>query len=383
MKFMQRSGKSSFMYRGKIRAGKCTKDLIPRLQPGNIALISHSDLDELAADSLLASRVKVIINAERFASGAFANFAPRRLLQAGVHLVEGVEHSIFDVVEDGEQVRVEGDCVLRGGQVVARGLVFSERIWEQRMGLAREQALSVAENFFDNTLNYASREKELLLGQPEAPILKTTLQGKDVVIVVRGRNYRDDLSIIRHYLKEARPVLIGVDGGADALWEAGFTPHIVVGDMDSVSDLVLQRAGEIVVHAYPDGRGAPGLKRVQNLNLDYRLFTVPGTSEDIALLLAYDKGAELIVALGTHFGVTEFLEKGRRGMSSTLLVRLKVADRLVDAKGVSRLYKRSAPSSILSIIFLAGLFPVIILLFLSPLVQHFFYVLLWRISLGP
>ncbi len=362
--------------------GKCTKEMVGSIRPGEIALISHRDLDELAVESLLKSKARVVVNTEKFASGLFANTAPQRLLKRGVYLLEEVDERIFDLVRDGDTAEIRGKSMLPENGGTFSGTVFSEAIFEQRMAAARRRAFDVAASFFDNTFIYACREKELLLGKTETPSLQTKIKGRDVVVVVRGRNYREDLRILHHYLREAHPVLIGVDGGADALWEAGYRPDIVIGDMDSVSTSVLRKAGEIVVHAYPDGRHSPGIDRVVRLGLQHSVYTVPGTSEDIALLLAYDQGAELIVALGTHFGVTEFLKKGRRGMSSTLLVRLKVADRLIDAKGVSRLYRSSGSYSLLSVVFLAGLLPVIILMLLSPLIQHFFRIILWRMGIG-
>ncbi len=155
---------------------------------------------------------------------------------------------------------------------------------------------------------------------------------------MRGYHYKEDLQTLRHYIREYRPVLIGVDGGADALIEAGHQPDLIVGDMDSVSDDALRCGAEIVVHAYRDGR-APGLERVRALGVEPVVFPATGTSEDVAMLLADDKGASLIVAVGTHVTLVEFLDKGRSGMASTFLTRLRVGGKLVDAKGVSRLYR--------------------------------------------
>ena len=156
--------------------------------------------------------------------------------------------------------------------------------------------------------------------------------------MVRGYHYKEDLQTLRHYIREYRPVLIGVDGGADALIEAGYKPDLIVGDMDSVSDATLRCGAEIVVHAYRDG-SAPGLERVRKLGVEPVVFPATGTSEDVAMLLADDKGAALIVAVGTHATLVEFLDKGRSGMASTFLTRLRVGGKLVDAKGVSRLYR--------------------------------------------
>src|SRR5262249_36493978 len=143
---------------------------------------------------------------------------------------------------------------------------------------------------------------------------------------------------LRPYIREYRPVMIGVDGGADALLEAGYRPDLIVGDMDSVSDEALLGGAELVVHAYRDGR-APGLERLERLGLPAVVFPAAATSEDIAILLADDNGAALIVAVGAHTTLMEYLDKGRAGMASTFLTHLRVGGKLVDAKGVSRLYR--------------------------------------------
>ena len=188
------------------------------------------------------------------------------------------------------------------------------------------------EAFAANTMEYLRRERELLLDGVGVPEIGHEHEGRHVLVVVRGYHYKEDLAALRPYIREYRPVLIGVDGGADALIEAGYQPDLIVGDMDSVSDEALRCGAELVVHAYPDGR-APGLARVRELGLDAVTFPAPGTSEDVAMLLADDKGASLIVAVGTHATLVEFLDKGGAGMASTFLTRLRVGGKLVDAQG--------------------------------------------------
>ena len=196
------------------------------------------------------------------------------------------------------------------------------------------------------------------------PVLKTSIEGRPVLIVVRGSGYREDLRMVRAYVKEQRPVLIAVDGGADALLEEGWTPDIVLGDMDSASDAALRSAREVIVHAYADGR-APGLERVRALGVEPTIFAVPGTSEDAAMLLAYERGASVLVAVGTHFSLEDFLDKGRAGMASTFLVRLRVGSRLVDAKGVSRLYRSGVNMKYVVTLLVAAMVPILIVLLLS------------------
>ena len=230
---------------------------------------------------------------------------------------------------------------------------------EARAGLAEQ-----LEDFADNTMEYLKRERDLLLEGVGVPQLATSFAGRHVLIVVRGYDYKQDLASLRPYVREYRPVLIGVDGGADALKEEGYTPDLILGDMDSISDATLRCGAEVVVHAYPDGR-APGLARVEALGVPAVVFPAAGTSEDAAMLLADEHGAELIVAVGTHATLEEFLDKGRAGMASTFLTRLRVGSKLVDAKGVSRLYHSRVRTSSLVLLVLATLVTLVVAVTLS------------------
>jgi uncharacterized membrane-anchored protein len=233
--------------------------------------------------------------------------------------------------------------------VVAEGTVHDIGTIARAMTEAKAGLSTQLEAFAANTMEYMKRERALLLDGVGVPDVTTKLDGRHALVVVRGYDYKEDLHALRPYIRDYRPVLIGVDGGADALREAGYHPDMIIGDMDSVSDDSLRCGAEIVVHAYADGR-APGLKRVQDLGVEAITFPASATSEDIAMLLADEKGAKLIVAVGTHATLVEFLDKGRGGMASTFLTRLRLGGKLVDAKGVSRLY-RSRISG-LSLVFL-------------------------------
>jgi uncharacterized membrane-anchored protein len=193
------------------------------------------------------------------------------------------------------------------------------------------------DKFARNTLEYLEQEKSLLTEGVGLPRTTTEIDGRHVMVVVRGYDYKEDLDTLKSYVREVRPVLVGVDGGADAILEAGFKPDIIIGDMDSVSDDALRSGAEILVHAYADGR-CPGMARLDGLGLTGTPWPLAATSEDLALLLAFERGADLIVAVGTHTNLIEYLDKGRKGMASSFLVRLKVGPKLVDAKGVSKLY---------------------------------------------
>ncbi len=353
--------------RGRIRKGKRTKQLIHQLRPGEIAVVSHPDLDQVVAEDLIGAGVRAVLNTEAAFTGRFPTPGPQLLLQAGVILLDQVDEGIFSL-PGGAVVRIEDDAVFSGGRVVARGRMITSELLEPRMAEARRNMPSQLRNFVDNTLRFARAEVSLLLEDPRLPPLAVDARGRPALVAVRGRSYREDIRAVRTYVREQNPVIIAVDGAADAVVEAGWAPDILLGDMDSVSDRTLcwvARRGELVVHAYPDG-SAPGKERVDELGLGCHLFPVSGTSEDAALLLAHGLGAELIVAVGTHTEPVEFLEKGRPGMASTMLVRLRIGSRLVDAKGVSNLYRVYPRPGDMLLLLAAGAVPLGVILWTSP-----------------
>ena len=339
---------------GVARLDRRTKRLTSRLKPGEIAVIDHVDIDRVSADALVAAKVVAVVNAAPSTSGRYPNLGPEILLAAGIPLLDRVGDTVFGQVEDGDQVSLDGDTLYAGERVLATGTLQDADSVEVASAQAREGLATQLEAFAANTMEYLLKERDLLLDGVGVPEIATRLEGRHALIVVRGYDYREDLKMLRAYVREYRPVLIGVDGGADALVEAGYTPDLIVGDMDSVSDEVLRCGAEVVVHAYADGR-APGLQRVQDLGVAAVVFPAAGTSEDVAMLLADESGASLIVAVGTHATLVEFLDKGRAGMASTFLTRLRVGGKLVDAKGVSRLYRHRISSWSLVLLVLSTL----------------------------
>ncbi len=320
------------------RVDKRTKTLLGRLQPGEVAVIDHEDLDRLAAEGLIRARAGAVVNASRSISGRYPNVGPLLLAAAGIPLVDEVGPEAMTAVTEGTPLRIDGHRVFAGSTLVASGVRHTLESLDAQLEASKQSVSDELGRFAENTLSYLAREHHLLTDSPVLPELTTDITGRHVLVVVRGMDYRDDLNALRSYIREVRPVLIGVDGGADALLEAGHRPHVIIGDFDSVSDEALRCGAQLVVHAYPGGH-APGATRLEALGLDHTVFEVTGTSEDVAMLLAYEKRAELIVAVGTHASMVEFLDKGREGMASTFLVRLKVGPILVDAKGVNRLYQ--------------------------------------------
>ena len=351
--------------RGTVRIDGRTKDLTKRLKSGDIAVIDHQDLDRVSAEALLGCKPLAVINAAPSITGRYPNMGPEILVDAGVPLLDNVGKDVMATLEDGQCVRLDGDTLYVDEVVVAKGILLDADLVAAAMIEARAGLAVQLEAFAANTMEYLRRERALLLDGVGVPDISTVLDGRHALVVVRGYHYKDDLETLRSYIREYRPVLIGVDGGADALLEAGHRPDLIVGDMDSVSDATLNCGAEIVVHAYRDGR-APGLERVNKLGLDSVLFPATGTSEDVAMLLADDKGASLIVAVGSHATLVEFLDKGRSGMASTFLTRLRIGGKLVDAKGVSRLYRSRISNLWLGIMLFVGMFALFVALAATP-----------------
>jgi len=315
-----------------------TKNLLRRVQPGEVAVIDHEDLDRVSAEGLVQRGVSAVVNAARSISGRYPNLGPLVLAESGIPLIDGVGKLLLSKIQEGDPIRVERDRVYVADELVAVGVRQTHDSVVAAMEVARQRLADQFESFAANTVEFMARERDLLFGGEGLPELGHELSGRHVLVVVRGYHYREDLAALRAYIRELRPVLVGVDGGADALLEEGYRPHLIVGDMDSVSDSALECGAEIVLHAYPSG-SAPGEERLKALGISYKSMKVGGTSEDMAFLLAHGKGADLIVAVGSHGNLREFLDKGRMGMASTFLVRLRVGEILVDAKGVSRMYR--------------------------------------------
>jgi uncharacterized membrane-anchored protein len=349
---------------GAARLDRRTKNLTKRLRPGDVAIIDHIDLDRVSAEALIGCQVAAVVNVAPSVSGRYPNLGPELLVRAGIPLVDDVDPEVFARVGEGDRVRLDGAVLYAGEVPIARGVEQTVASVAQAMEEARAGLAVQLEAFAGNTMEFLRRERELLLDGVGVPHIRTALEGRHVLLVVRGYHYREDLKVLRSYIREYRPVFVGVDGGADALLEEGYRPDVIVGDMDSVSDAALTSGAELVVHAYRDGR-APGLARVEDLGLGATLFPAAGTSEDVAMLLADSKGASLIVAVGTHATLVEFLDKGRAGMASTFLTRLRVGSKLVDAKGVSRLYRSRISTSSLLLLILATLLTLAIALSVS------------------
>ncbi len=359
------------MIEGTVRLGRRTKHLVKHLAPGDVAVVDHVNIDRIAAEELIATGVRVVINAAPSSNGRYPNAGPLLLARAGVVLVDADGADPFELLGEGERVTVSGGAVLAGDREVLRGRVLGVEELEVQLDEQRERVDEALAEFAENTVAHVRQETDLLTGSVEFPPTRASFRDRHVLIVVRGEHHRRDLQALRAYIRDVRPLVVAVDGGAEAVLEAGMKPDVILGDMDSAGDGALRCGAELVVHAYPDGR-APGRQRLLDLGLDHTVLPAAGTSEDVAMLMAFEKGAALIVSVGAHFNLIEFLDRKRGGMSSTFLTRLRIGEKLVDAKGVSRLYNPSSPFGPLVLFMAAFAILVAIVVITAPALSGLF-----------
>jgi uncharacterized membrane-anchored protein len=351
--------------RGPVRCGRKTKKLVSRLRAGEIALIDHNDLDRVSAEDLIAAQVAAVLNCRASRSEEYPNMGPLLLIEAGITLIDLPDDRLFELCRDGDALELRGGEVWRAGEMLAAGVLQVPELVRADNEQRRREIGGALEAFARNTVEHMVEEQDLLSGKIDLPRFDTEFRDRPALIVVRGVDHQADLQALRPYIRDTRPVLVGVDGGANAIIEEGFKPDMIVGDMDSASDATLRSGAELVVHAYPDGR-APGRELLDSLSLDHKVVPAPGTSQDVAMLIAGEKGASLIVSVGSQFNLVEFLDKNRRGMSSTFLTRLRLGEKIVDAKGVSRLYRPSPGLSPAVIVLAAGLVAFVTVILVTP-----------------
>ena len=333
---------------GPARTDRRTSTLLDRLRPGDVAILDHLDLDRRTAEQLVERQVAAVVNAARFVSGRYPALGAEILARAGVALLDDAGPGVL-ATRNGAPARLEGGVLSVGGKEVATGTRLDLDAVQQQMEDARAGLATQLESFTHSTTEYLRREQELLLHGRGVPDVATRIAGRPVVVVVRAFDHEADLRRIRRYIREQHPVLVGVDAGADALRAARLRPDIVVIGEEglarvpggsgerAVSDAALRSAREVVVHADATDR-AVGADRLERIGVRPLRVATSGTSEDLALLLADLKGASLIVTVGTHATLDEFLDRQRSGLASTFLTRLRVGARLVDAKAVPEVY---------------------------------------------
>jgi uncharacterized membrane-anchored protein len=323
---------------GTARLDRRTRSLARRLVPGELAVIDHVDIDRAAALALVESGVAGVVNAAPSVSGRYPSLGAQVLVDAGVALVDHVGLDSFAEISDGDRLRIVDDTIYRGDTVVGCGVRQDAASVAAAVDASKPGLASQLEAFSANAIEHLRRERDLLLDGAGVPEVRTKVAGRHVLVVTRAFDYRADLAALKTYIKEAAPVLVGVDDGADVLLAAGYRPDLIVTKVDEVSDAALQSGAEVVRVVTPDGR-TRGADRLERLGVQPVDFAARGTTEDAALLLAHAAAAELIVLVGSHSTLLEFLDRGRSTMASAFLTRAAVGSRLVDAKAVASIYR--------------------------------------------
>lgn len=350
---------------GTARLGTRTKDLTKRLSSSDVAVIDHLNIDRIAAEELVHRGIRAVINVSPSSDGSYPNAGPLILVRAGVPLVDVTDVPLFELLDDGDSILVEGGRISRGKELIAEGHLLEADELAKRLDDQRRRIDGALHDFAENTVAHIRDEGELLSGTVDFPDTRTDFRDRHVLICVRGTDHVKDLRALKAYIRDVRPLLVAVDGAAHAILDEGFKPDVILGDMDSAGEQALRCGAELIVHAYPDGQ-APGAEILDGFGLEYLVIPAAGTSQDVAMLLAFEKGADLIVTVGAQFNLVEFLDKRRGGMSSTFLTRLRIGELLVDAKGVSRLYNPGSSLQLMSWFIAAFLILAVIVVLATP-----------------
>lgn len=352
---------------GVARVDRRTGDLLRRVGPGDVVVLDQVDLDRRTAEALVAADVAGVVNASESTSGRFPNLGPEVLVGAGVPLVDAVGAAVLHDVKEGSKLRLHEGVVYVGEREIARGVEQTPELVADRMIEAKAGMSAQLEAFSANTIEFLRRERTLVLDGVGVPDVSTRLDGREVLVVGPGPGHGDDLRALRKYIAEHRPVLVGVDSGADTLHAAGYQPKIIVGDPHGIRTETLKSGAEVVVPADADGH-AEGLERIQDLGVGAVTFSSTGNAEDLALLLADTHGASLVVTVGFHAGLRDFLDRGRSGSNpSTFLTRLKLGSKLIDGKAVAALHRSRVPATAVVLLVLAALVAIVVALFVSGL----------------
>ncbi|MBW4721166.1 putative cytokinetic ring protein SteA [Saccharothrix obliqua] len=339
---------------GVARVDRRSGDLLRRIGPGDVAVLDHVDIDRRTAEALVSAEVVGVVNASPSISGRFPNLGPELLIEAGIPLVDGVGTGVLREVKDGAKVRLHEGVVYVGEREVARGVEQSADSVADAMIEAKAGMAAQLEAFSANTIEFLRRERALILDGVGVPEVFVPVRDRQVLVVAGGPRHAEELRKLRKYIREYRPVLVGVDAGADTLHDAGYAPDIIVGDPDGIGTETLKSGSEVVVPAHPDGH-APGLERIQDLGIGAVTFPASGNAEDLALLLAEAHGASLVVTVGLRAGLREFLDRGHSGSNpSTFLTRLKLGSKLVDGEAVATLHRSRVSFGVMALLVLAA-----------------------------
>ena len=339
---------------GTARVERDIDRLLHRIEPGDIVVIDVLDLDRATADAFVAANVAGVVNAATSISGRYPNLGPEVLVGNGIALIDDAGPEIFKKIKDGAKIRLHAGGVYTGDRRLVHGTERSEQEIMEIMHEAKSGLVSHLEAFAGNTIEFIRSESPLLIDGVGIPDIDVDMHRRHVVVVADGPGAEDDLKALKPFIKEYQPVLVGVGVGTDILRKAGYRAQLIVGDPGQISTDALKSGAQVVLPADADGH-APGLERIQDLGIGAMTFPAAGSAADLALLLADHHGASLIVTVGHAASIEEFFDRSRQQSNpSTFLTRLKVGEKLVDAKAVATLYRNRVSAGAIAMLVLAS-----------------------------
>src|SRR5271157_924 len=350
---------------GTARVDRNIDRLLRRVCPGDIVVLDILDLDRITADALVEADIAAVVNASPSVSGRYPNLGPEVLVNNGVTLIDETGPEIFKKVKDGSKIRLHEGGVYSGDRRLVRGTERTDHDIADLMREAKSGLAAHLEAFAGNTIEFIKSESPLLIDGIGIPDVDVDLRRRHVVVVADEDHAADDLKRLKPFIKEYQPVLIGVGTGAEALRKAGYRPQIIVGDPDKISTEALKCGAHVVLPADADGH-ALGLERIQDLGVGAMTFPAAGSAVDLALLLADHHGAALLVTAGHSANIETFFDRARQHSNpSTFLTRLRVGEKVVDAKAVATLYHNRISGGAIALLILTMLITVIVALWVS------------------
>ena len=340
-----------------------TADLAARLAAGELAVLSHLDLDAESAGLLLQSGVAAVVNTEPFLSGRYPARGAAVLADAGVLLLDAAGTDVLRAVRDGDRVRLDGEHLHRGDDLLASGSMLTVDRVHAAMARARSGLALQLESFAANTAEHLRRDHDLFLDGEGVPAVQTALAGRPVLVVCDGPHVAADLAKLKRWIHDVEPLVVGVGVGLDAARAAGLRPHLFVGNPEHVAEQSLRRGMEAVVRC---DRDAPpsGLDRAQALGVAASVFPVPVPDEDAALLIVDAAGPAYVVLAGSRASVADLVDRTRPQMAGSFLARLRIGTRVLDAATMAAVHRRPArtwPLWLLALLLVAAAAAVVVL----------------------
>lgn len=310
-------------------------ELSARYKRGEIVVLDQRDLDRVTAERLVERRVAAVVNASASITGRYPNQGPQILVDADVLLIDFVGPDIFDRIEDGDRLRIDDGKIYAGEDVIASGAVLDHSNVRRLLNEAQSGVSTQVQNLAANAAEQLRREQSLYLDGAGIPRIPGGFDDRPVVVVDHAFDVHADLAGLKRFIKNSDPVLIGAGRGADILLEAKHRLDVVVGEPHEVSARALSEAAHVILvepKASPETIG-----RLEKAGKEGLRVRPAAPSAELAMLTAAANDASVVVSVGSPQNLIEFLDRSQTDMAGALLMRMRLAGLLVDAKAVRAL----------------------------------------------